>query len=602
MRFAGLLRGLLRHCDENGSGVVTLRSPRRAAPAAPPLATVVPVQPPAPSFQPSVQQSAAPAVPKPVAASASIPMPTQVENTTDLELPLQSVLEKLPLELRSKMSAKNVDLSRASISIALKKIRPQLSLGVVRITFGELRRAAPSLFSVQDEYDSLPVVLPLNEVLARLSPSLLARNPAPKTVEVPAEITGPFGGRGHGIAISTTPVKSPKPSATPPAQMAAPLTTAPAQFRPPPAVPPPPPAMPRQITPAPGVVSTPHSGNGTITKPATPTIPVQPITPLLPVAPIPMPVVSAPAVATVPLASLSEKWPEVLRSEIASLTSANAQVELPVNLMESALKRGRVTFTWGNLRSWIKPAPPATSVHDTVELELPLKVVVPHFLAKQSGAMKVAKPKQTVPMPVDIPNLFFGFPQPQPPPEMPPTPPQATLPQPPSVEENRPAPKPAETKQPVTNYFTWVRPEPPHAETRASKTEHKHPVTPATAVDSGDHRITPKEVVSRAAALNGIAGVVVALPDGLTVASRVPPDFNADTLAAFLPQIFDRVNQSAKELRMGALDNLNFSVGGIPWKIFRVNAVYLAVFGRAGEQLPDAPLAALAAELDFKKQ
>jgi predicted regulator of Ras-like GTPase activity (Roadblock/LC7/MglB family) len=298
----------------------------------------------------------------------------------------------------------------------------------------------------------------------------------------------------------------------------------------------------------------------------------------------------------VPLAALSEKWPESLRSEIAPLISANAQVALPVNLMESALKRGRVTFTWGNLRSWIKPTPPAASVHDTVELELPLKAVVPHFLAKQSGTMKMAKPQQTVPVPTDIPNLFFGFPQPQRPPEMPPIPPQ-----PPPVEENRPAPKLAETKQPVANCFTWVSPEPPHAETPTSKIEHERSATPATEVDPGDHRIAPKEAVSRAAALNGVAGAVVALPDGLTVASQIPPDFNADTLAAFLPQIFDRVNQSAKELRMGALNNLSFTVGGVPWKIFRVNTVYFAVFGRMGEPLPDAQLAALAAELDSKK-
>ena len=642
-RFAGLLRELLRRFDENGSGaMVTPQSPRRAAPATPPLTTVVPVQPPAPFVQPSVQQSAAPAAPKPVAAPASLPKPPQVENTTDLEMPLQSVLETLPLELRSKMSVKNVDLSRASISIALRKIQPQLSLGIVRITFGELRRAAPSLFSVQDEYDSLPVVLPLSKVLARLSPSLLTRNSTQKTVEVPAEITGPFGEHGQGIAISATPVKSPTPSTAPPAQMAAPMTTAPAQLRPTPVVPPPPPVMLRQITPTPSIVFAPHSSNEALPKPVIPTVPVRPITPPLPVAPVvlvapmpmptPMPVVSAQTATMVLLAALSEKWPEALRLEIAPLISANAQVALPVNLMEPALKRGRVTFTWGNLRLWIKPTPPATSVHDAVELELPLRAVVPHFLARQSGAVKMARSQQTVPMPVDIPNLFFGFPQPQPampstppqattpqqplaipstPPQattlqpplaMPSTPPQATPPQSPPVEENRPAPKPVETRQPATNYYTWFRPEPPQVEMPASKIEHERPVTPAIAVDLGDHCITPKEVVSRAAALNGVAGVVVALPDGLMVASQVPPDFSADTLAAFLPQIFDRVNQSAKELRMGALDNLNFTVGGVPWKIFRVNAVYFAAFGRAGGQLPDVQLAALAAELDLKKQ
>src|ERR1035438_5580321 len=47
---------------------------------------------------------------------------------------------------------------------------------------------------------------------------------------------------------------------------------------------------------------------------------------------------------------------------------------------------------------------------------------------------------------------------------------------------------------------------------------------------------------------------------------------------------------------------INFTVGNVPWKIFHVNAVYFAAFGRAGEQLPSAQQAELAAELDRKKQ
>ena len=86
----------------------------------------------------------------------------------------------------------------------------------------------------------------------------------------------------------------------------------------------------------------------------------------------------------------------------------------------------------------------------------------------------------------------------------------------------------------------------------------------------------------------------------LMVASRIPADLNADTIAAFLPQIFGKVSASTKELRMGELNNLNFTVGNVPWKIFRVNAIFFAAFGRAGEPLPTTQLAALAAELDHK--
>ena len=84
------------------------------------------------------------------------------------------------------------------------------------------------------------------------------------------------------------------------------------------------------------------------------------------------------------------------------------------------------------------------------------------------------------------------------------------------------------------------------------------------------------------------------------VASQLSPDLNGDTLAAFLPQIFGKVSACTKELRMGELNNLNFTVGNVPWKIFRVNAIFFAAFGRAGEALPTAQLSALAVELDHK--
>jgi predicted regulator of Ras-like GTPase activity (Roadblock/LC7/MglB family) len=97
-----------------------------------------------------------------------------------------------------------------------------------------------------------------------------------------------------------------------------------------------------------------------------------------------------------------------------------------------------------------------------------------------------------------------------------------------------------------------------------------------------------------------VAGALIALPDGLMVASRLAPDLNGDTLAAFLPQIFGKVNQCTKELRMGELNNVNFTVGNVPWKIFRVNAIFFAAFGRAGEPLPTAQLVSLASELDHR--
>ena len=83
------------------------------------------------------------------------------------------------------------------------------------------------------------------------------------------------------------------------------------------------------------------------------------------------------------------------------------------------------------------------------------------------------------------------------------------------------------------------------------------------------------------------------------VASRLSPELNGGDTSMFLPQIFGKVSQCTKELRMGDLNNLNFTVGNVPWKIFRVNAILRSV-RKAGEPLPTAQLAALAGELDHK--
>jgi len=291
--------------------------------------------------------------------------------------------------------------------------------------------------------------------------------------------------------------------------------------------------------------------------------------------------------------------------EIAQMSLLNAQVALPVDLVEPALKRGRVTFPWRNLRAWINPPVTAVSIHDGLELELPLKVIAPLFLAKQGRPVQIsqspAAPATAAPaaLPPEIPNLFFGFPQPQAPSEVTEAPVKV-----PAPNEMSFAPNPADAQQSESNSNFFVPGEAhvaPQSDiddtTEFRRTEET--VTPPT--DFTSRRTTPKEVVARAMSFRGVAGALVALPDGLTVASHIPADLNADTLAAFLPQIYGRVSQCTKELRMGELNNLNFTVGNVPWKVFRIHGVYFAAFGRVGEQLPTAQLAQLAGELDRKK-
>jgi predicted regulator of Ras-like GTPase activity (Roadblock/LC7/MglB family) len=569
-KFVGLLRGLLRRFDDdNAPATGEMEQSRPVNTAAP---QVSPAAPPAALSQPIVQ---------PVIPAAPV-------NPDEIQVPLPPILAALPMELRGKiMTANTADMT---ISVPVDRILPQLATGMVKISFGELRHLAAGVFANSGgEHDAKPVALPLHQVLAQINPVLLARRATQKQVEISDDISSPFDSRGQGLKISTEKMKSPAPATAPEpppmSRFARPAPAAPAPRTP--VVPPPTPAFtPRWTTPAVSpTVNGGNNGNGHgnahgngSAKPAGFDVPLEPVTPR---AKVPAPSqIEKPILVS--LALLAESWPEALRQEIDLLDLANAQVALSPNLIEPALKRGRVIFAWRDLRSWIQNVAVAVSAHDGLELELPLRVIAPLFFArnKNNGAARKISVAE------EIPNLFFGFPQPAT--EPPISTPQAATPpisMPSAVAAAVPAP-PADT-----NYFTRSS----QLETTDSEFKRKG------GTDFSSRAATPAEIVSRAMKLPGVVGTVIALPDGLKVASQIPAELNGDTLAAFLPQIFARVNQCSRELRMGELNNLSFTVGNVPWKIFRVNAVYFAAFGRANESLPGAPLATLAAELDRKK-
>jgi hypothetical protein len=555
-KFTGFFRGFLRRFADDDE-TVTNKDPRPAAAA-----------PTAPIPMPSVSQPASPAV----EAGHDV-----------IQLPLQPILMSLPMDLRAKILGV-VNTVTMTVSIPVEKTLAQLATGAVKISFGELRQLAPGVFANSSgELDAKMVALPLNQILAQLNPALLARRSAKKQIEIAADISSPFDARGHGLIISPEPFKSQPKTPVPEAPL--PMS----RFNPPvsekPVQPPPvgstPVFTPRWTMPSNGEAA-PRNGNGSngngaskapyisspISAAPVPCASAAPLPPTTVLPGQPQPTISA------PLAAISEHWPEALQMEIKQLNLTAAQISLPVHLVEPALKRGRVIFSWRDLRSWIKPEASGVSVHDGIELELPLKVLAPLFFARQKNGAAQRK----ISVSEEIPNLFFGFPQAQPA-SVPPTPM-------PSAVASAVAPLPD------TNFFLRAN----QPQTTDSEFKRKG------GTDFTSRAATPSEIVLRAMQLPGVAGVVIALPDGLKVASQIPSDLNGDTLAAFIPQLFARVNQCSRELRMGDMNNLSFTVGNIPWKIFRVNAVYFAAFGRAGESLPTAPLAALATELDRKKQ
>jgi predicted regulator of Ras-like GTPase activity (Roadblock/LC7/MglB family) len=632
-RFFGVLRNLFSRTDTNGS-----HNP-------PPTGQLL--QPPV---------APAPLPPrKPV--KVATPEKVAAKGGEAVELPLQVVIMSMSQELKARVrTAVSDDLT---ISIPVDKILPQLGKGTVKISFGDVRRAVPQVFAIGMDHDHLPVMLPLAEVMSRLNPALLPRRKAQQQhAQISEDILSPFELGGRGIKVSAespkpAPVAQPIPRRSPPVG-ALPLNgtrsitpesrsgnterivntgnTERFSFVPvartPPSSPPLSPARPlvptakpiapvSPITPIAPEVSAPEESRPIpmsmmsaaipriVSDPRSPAAGADPIAPISPINPdakpaSPAPVVSSGPPLVVALSALVEAWPETLRQEILKANLAGSKIALPSGLVENGLKRGRVAFTWKQLRAWIIPTPISTpSVHDEIEVLLPLKTLAPLFMARHKSpvAQAAQPPLKEVTVDESIPNLFFGFPQPDAP-----VAPEVIAPRSEPVAAVTAAPAaPAQTKPVETNYYVFGD---DNDTAFIDESEpKKFPVArPASGTDFMVKYATPNEIVSRASALDGVAGALIALPDGLMVANKIPEDLNGDTLAAFLPQIFAKMTQCTKELRMGELNNLNFTVGNIPWKIFRVNAVFFAAFGHAAKPMPTAELAALAGELDRKNK
>jgi predicted regulator of Ras-like GTPase activity (Roadblock/LC7/MglB family) len=92
------------------------------------------------------------------------------------------------------------------------------------------------------------------------------------------------------------------------------------------------------------------------------------------------------------------------------------------------------------------------------------------------------------------------------------------------------------------------------------------------------------------------------MSDGLLVTSQTPPEMKTETIAAFLPQMFGRMNQYTKELALGGLEHLTLGVESGQWYVIKAPNIYFAVLGKRGETLPLNLLAQVAAELSSQSQ
>lgn len=510
--------------------------------------------------------------------------PAPVSNDRVIVLPLALVLASLPAMIRKRIPAEATHW----LSIPVEKILPQLSTGAVSLTVGDLSAAAPEgLFGDGSADDQTPVPLPLGAVMKELNLALLSRRSHQQRLEVPDEVGSIFGQKGQTVSIAAPPKEEYRRSPAPVPLSDIPQPSSPASQRATNVVsaPPIPPSRPVPMPSVPAVaaasVPIPMSG-------APATTPIAPVVRPVAVAvsePAPMPparsvVADAANALRVPLSSVSPGWPVEVREEIEQMNLAFGSLALPLSEVEQGLKTGQVIFAWKDVHSWIRPAVATkpSLAYGEMLLELPLKILAPLFL----GQHRSAPPQRKTVVGEDIPDVFS---------------PAARKPEIPVVASGPPA---------IASSFAF--PSPPASVSAVAPVPATAvpvaavPVAPV-AVDLADilgepeSRHSADQIVQNTMKLPGVSGVLLAMNDGLLVASALPPQVKGEMMAAFLPQIFGRMNQYAKELVLGELQTISLTVTNGSWQVFKSGQIFFAVSGRPGEQLSISPLSAIAAEL-----
>lgn len=458
---------------------------------------------------------------------------------------------------------------------------PQLASGSIKVTFSELRAAAPAgLFRGNPSMGDIEISLPLAAIVPCIDPAKLSRRAPVKRWDAPPEISNLFGPKGAPIKPAESFFAESQPAPAPVAQR--PAAAAPAK----PAAPVPAPA--------------PSSSMPTATTVATATDTLE-----------------------IPLSQLATLWPAAITNEIRGLGVGGHPVRLPVSQIEPALRSGKVCFAWQQIAAWIHPQPAAVSPATAgTLLDLPLKLIAPLFVAR----FKARENQKRVNVGEDIPDVF-GNASAAPAAPAAPAPVSAAPPvhHEPVVEKKPPTPvvvaatpPPAEDEAPLVVEHTPppavepikmpsismpVREPAPVAVAPAPepKSEPAAPVPAASRLGAlfGNPQKadwSPAEIVQKVAAFPGVTGAVIALPEGLPVAAQLPSSVNADAFAGFMPQMFARIAQYTRELKFGEINKLSLEVNGGHVTVFRAGRVYFGVVGE-GATSPAAQLALVATEL-----
>ena len=495
--------------------------------------------------------------PVPVATPSARHNPDAAGAVEVASLSLRMILEKLPTDLKALIN----QLPETSVKVVLpvNAIMKQLPTGSVKMTLVSLYRQAPSSTFRKAEIEERRMVeVPLGEIFKSINPGRLKRRNDQRSYDVPDEITGLFGESNSSRTVNQ-PV-----AAAAPAQSSAVEQPKPVQI----------PGGQTSRVVAGNNVSSAHAQGE----------PVE-------AAPAPL---KFDGELSLGLFEAAAGWPEGIRGDL-SILPGETKIVVPVSEVSAGLQKGKVLFTWAQLRGYLKPTPPdGINIPEDTQLLLPLKIVAPAFVIA-TGAKKRSSAKAAVSK--ELPD-FFGPASGQKPTAPPPA---AAAPVAPEAPEALVALAP--TAAPVTPQEEATPTAPLTLISASSPVAMQQPVAVVAAAsttapsreaqnlgelfnDTGKTSWNPSELVKLTCGLPGVIGAIVALEEGLVVAQKLPEGIEGDTFAAFMPQIFSRLDKYTGEMQLGETSEVSLVTSNGPCRFFRKGKVFFATLGKTGATLP----------------
>ncbi len=92
-----------------------------------------------------------------------------------------------------------------------------------------------------------------------------------------------------------------------------------------------------------------------------------------------------------------------------------------------------------------------------------------------------------------------------------------------------------------------------------------------------NQELSLQEVVQRISKLDGVAGSILSMSDGLMLTGQLPAHLDCEAVSVFAPQLFKRVGRYTREIRVGQIRRLTIFTDQQPMSIFQASDIYLVI-------------------------